>query len=202
MGTSKLLSLFTADPKHSALDDEGRAKSESMPQYGGTATDSSKSGVMTHGEAKVNQKDVAHHKELSDTVEKNANTRPGSIHDHLAGKGIAPKSAGELAVPGSAAKPGPFVPEGAKKVIDEAAAHAVKYKNSKADEPEKPTQTEAATKKDADVVAKEVEKHEKELKEKMAAVKKERAHEEAEKKKEDEKLKETLEKAGEDKEVK
>ena len=57
-----------------AIDSEGRAKSESMPQYGGTATDDSKGGKMTHGEAKVNQKDVAQYRELSDTVLKNSNS--------------------------------------------------------------------------------------------------------------------------------
>jgi len=115
---------------------------------------------MTHGESKVNQKDVSHFKDLSDTVLKNANTRKGMLHDHLAGKGITASTAADLAVTGSKAKPGPFVPEGAKEVV-EAANDQVRKDKVATDEPEKPTQTEAAAKSDAAVVAKEAEKHEK-----------------------------------------
>lgn len=73
---------------------------------------------MTHGEAKVNQKDVAEYKELSDTVAKNADTRQGSIHDHLEGKGLSPTTASKLDAPGSKAPEGVFAPEGAKAVIE------------------------------------------------------------------------------------
>lgn len=95
----KLYKAEVSEPaaaKHNAIDDQGRAKSESMPQYGGTATDNSKSGQMTHGEAKVNQKDVKGYKELSDTVAKQADTTRGSIHDHLESKGLSPTTAKEL----------------------------------------------------------------------------------------------------------
>ena len=185
---------------HNAIDSDGRAKSESMPQYGGTATDDSKTGKMTHGEAKVNQKDVAGFKELSDTVLKNADTRKGSIHEHLEGKGLDPKSARELEVPGSAAKPGPFEPKGAKEVV-EAAHDEIRKRETKKDEPAKPTQTAAAAEKDAKVVADIAKKHDEELKKGLKDVKAERETEEKEKKAADEKLKDDLEKAagGDDK---
>ena len=38
----------------SSIDKEGRAKSGSMPQHGGTATDNSKGGQAMHGESKHN----------------------------------------------------------------------------------------------------------------------------------------------------
>lgn len=87
---------------------------------------------MTHGEAKVNQKDLAHYKELSDVVLKNANTRQGSIHDHLSGKGLSPVTAKSLSAPGSAAPAGAFVPEGAKAVVEESADTVRKARNDEA----------------------------------------------------------------------
>jgi hypothetical protein len=82
------------DDTNSVSAKTGRAKSESMPQHGGTATDNSKAGSATHGEAKVNQTDVAKYRELSDVVVKNSLTAEGSLHAHLNGKGIDATTAG------------------------------------------------------------------------------------------------------------
>jgi hypothetical protein len=68
---------------HDSIDSEGRAKSESMPQYGGTATDDSKKGENTHIVAKMDHKDVANYKELSDNILKNSTSVRGSLSDHL-----------------------------------------------------------------------------------------------------------------------
>jgi len=42
------------------------------------------------------------------------------LHDHLSGKGLGPKTAGELSAPGSKAPEGEFKPEGSKEVIESA----------------------------------------------------------------------------------
>ena len=68
---------------HDSIDSEGRAKSESMPQYGGTATDDSRKGENTHIVAKMDQKDVANYKEMSDSILKNSSSVNGSLSDHL-----------------------------------------------------------------------------------------------------------------------
>ena len=150
---------------------------------------------MTHGEAKVNQKDVARFKELSDTVLKNADTRKGALHDHLSGKDLSPVVAGDLGkMPGSSAPEGTFVPPEAKKVVEKAQEEKAQSKAAD-DKPKDPTQTEAEAKKDAEVVAKVAEKHDKEVKENMKEVKAENVEKEKEKAAEDTKLKVELAKA-------
>jgi hypothetical protein len=62
-----------------------RAKSESMPGTA-TPTDTSNGGTMTHGEAKVNQADLARYNKHSATVDTNAATREGPIHTELGDK--------------------------------------------------------------------------------------------------------------------
>merc|ERR1712166_1395642 len=75
-------------PASSSVDDEGRARSGSMPQHGGTATDDTKGGKSQHGEAKVNQKDVAHSAKIASAALEYANTHKGPLNEHLSGKGI------------------------------------------------------------------------------------------------------------------